>query len=357
MPSHHQSAFFDALRQREDVDLLVRYYGTVTPRRVQLGWQVPSKLPIGEMTVEPNLDALTTIPDWQTRIHIIEGRDGFRRQLIRSFCENKVCWIHWGERGARRWSMCFRFPFWCLYGRLVAKHALGAFAIGAQAAKDFRLWGIPGHKIAFLPYAVAPLSVHTKPDEKIERFAKGRKIFMYCGELSPHKGIDVLLQSFASMPNDEWVLILVGPDRFDSRYQALAQRLGIQSKIYFRGVLPADHIANAMILANVFILPSRYDGWGVVLNEAASMAKALISTTACGAADHLINNNKNGYSVQPNDFQALAKAMKSYVYNPLLDYRHGQQSLVIFREFSPQCNASRLTNALFYWLKGAKAAS
>ncbi len=350
MPSHHQSAFFCALRRYKNIDLLVRYYGKVSPERIQQGWQCPKNLPEGEMTVEPTLAALETVPDWQRRIHIIEGRDGFRRRLTQNFCDNGVLWIHWGERGARRWSFVFRFPFWCRYGRRVAKFALGAFAIGSLAANDFRCWGIPDKKIAFLPYAIAPLSLSVEPDQRITRFARGKKIFLYCGDLSPHKGIDILLQAFARLDREHWVLVLVGPDRVSGKYQALAQKLGIESETYFRGVLPACNIATAMISANVLILPSRFDGWGVVLNEAASLSKALIGTTACGAAHHLITNNSNGYRVKPNNCRSLAVAMESYVLNPALTGDHGLQSGVIFQQFTPDKNAERLLSTLKMWL-------
>lgn len=351
MPSHHQSAFFHALRQHKNIDLLVRYYGKVSPERIQQGWQCPKDLPNGEMTIKPTLAALSTVPDWQERIHIIEGRDGFRRQLIQYFSEQRIDWIHWGERGARRWSLIFRYPFWCWYGKKVAKYAVGAFAIGDLAANDFRSWGIPDRKIAFLPYAVAPLSASVEPDEKIIHFADGKKVFLYCGDLAPHKGIDVLLKAFARLDCQHWVLVLVGPDRMDGTYHALAQELGIESQTYFRGVLPAHLVATAMTTANVFILPSQFDGWGVVLNEAASLSKALISTTACGAAHHLISRHLNGYRVQANDCRALATAMESYVRNPTLANDHGRYSREIFQAFSPEVNAERLVNALRLWTR------
>ncbi|MGR8932644.1 MAG: glycosyltransferase family 4 protein, partial [Gammaproteobacteria bacterium] len=311
MPSHHQSAFFQSLREHDGIDLLVRYYGRVTSERLQMGWQQPKSLPEGEMTVMPKLQALETVPDWRQRIHIIEGRESFRRELTRRFCAARVPWVHWGERGARRWTIVFRYPFWCWYGRQVAKYALGALAIGSLASKDFLRWGIPARKIAFLPYSVAPLRADVDPDDRIERFAAGRKIFLYCGELARHKGIDVLLRAFASLQDDGWVLVLVGPDRSGGKYLALAKRLGIERKILFRGTLSSERIATAMIQANVLVLPSRYDGWGVVLNEAASLGKALIGTTACGAAHHLIQPGINGYRIASNDPQALAIAMTS----------------------------------------------
>jgi len=350
MPSHHQSAFFQALRDQKGVDLLVRYYGVVTPERLEMGWQKLKILPAGEMSVKPELQALESIPDWRQRIHIIEGRDSFRRQLVNYFCRVGVSWIHWGERGARRWSMILRFPFWCWFGRKVNKYALGAFAIGTLAAEDFRRWGIPGHKIAFLPYAVAPLRTDSYPDEEIKRFATGKKVFLYCGELAPHKGIDVLLKAFAMEYDGEWVLVLVGPDRCRGKYQALARKLSIESKTYFRGVMSSECIAKAIIQANVFVLPSRYDGWGVVLNEAASLGKALISTTACGAAHHLIQANVNGYCIAPNNPHALAMAMVSYVRNTALDAQHGQHSRVIFEDYLPKKNAERLVNAIESWI-------
>ena len=129
-------------------------------------------------------------------------------------------------------------------------------------------------------------------------------------------------------------------------YQELAQTLGIKDKVLFRGVLPARHIGSALKCADVLILPSRYDGWGMVLSEAASVGKALIATAACGAAHHLIVERENGFRVPPNDATSLARAMLAYTTDPGLAHRHGRRSQELFAEYTPHRNVERLVQGL-----------
>jgi glycosyltransferase involved in cell wall biosynthesis len=97
---------------------------------------------------------------------------------------------------------------------------------------------------------------------------------------------------------------------------------------------------------DVLVLPSRHDGWGVVLNEAASLGKALIASDACGGAHHLIVPQLNGFRFPSGDIAALAAAMQTYCADPALCARHGAESLRIFADFTPERNAQRLADAL-----------
>jgi glycosyltransferase involved in cell wall biosynthesis len=97
---------------------------------------------------------------------------------------------------------------------------------------------------------------------------------------------------------------------------------------------------------DILVLPSRFDGWGMVLNEAASLGKALIATESCGAAHHLIDAERNGFRVRPGDVAGLADAMSRYCRDPDLARQHGAHSRRVFVQFTPACNAVRLRECL-----------
>jgi glycosyltransferase involved in cell wall biosynthesis len=84
----------------------------------------------------------------------------------------------------------------------------------------------------------------------------------------------------------------------------------------------------------------------MVINEAASLGKALIATDACGAAHHLIVPNVNGFRVPADDHRALAEAMARYCREPGLARRHGEESRRRFLEFTPARNVARLRQCL-----------
>ena len=132
------------------------------------------------------------------------------------------------------------------------------------------------------------------------------------GSLNQRKAIDVLLKAVSNLDNN-WGLILVGKDSDEDYYQEMAKDLKIDEKVLFTGAINIKDINQYLSFSDVFILPSRFDGWGAVLNEAASLGMPLISTHECGGAHHLINNNENGYRVKANSVQELYIAMNKYI--------------------------------------------
>ena len=304
MPSHHQSPFFHAIRYA-DIDLVVHYYGQVTHTRISMGWENTMDLPAGETFVNPSIDSLSQCSDWRDRIHIVPGYGTvFTRKLATYLSAQRVRWVHWSEpaqMGLRWW---LSYPRKRLYARLVNASALGAFAIGDLAVRDFENWGIHKSKVVLLPYSSGSMSQVDERDPDIGAFAKNEHfVFMYIGSLYQGKGIDILLHALKRLDpcHHSLCLVIVGKDLSGGRYQRMAERLGISQRVLFRGAVPASKISTTLKCADVLILPSRYDGWGMVLSEAASMGKALIATEACGAAHHLIVQGENGFRVPPND--------------------------------------------------------
>lgn len=346
IPTHHQSAFFAALRAR-GVDLVVHYLQHVDAQRSSLGWNARPALPTGERYTGSSLRALRLCMDWRERIHVIPGYSPpFLLQLAGFLSSRRVPWLHWSEHSWPRRRAHLTFSVKWLYGHLARYRALGALAIGDLARDEFIRWGIPPDRIRFLPYAVPRVAV---PDgaESPEIPLEGPR-FLFLGQLCPRKGIDLLLLAMrdvlATHPNAR--LELAGRDEPGGFYEQMAERLDITHALRFSGVVDAAHIGSVLQRCDVLILPSRHDGWGVVLNEAASLGKALIASDACGAAHHLIEPEVNGLRFPAGDRSALANAILAYCRNRVLARRHGGESLRIFEDFTPERNAQRLEDAL-----------
>ena len=353
IPSHHQADFFQALRQA-GVDLLVRYYDSeLLIERSTQGWG-QSDLQEGETFVKPDLSALNTIPDYKERIHIVPGYGApFLRQLVTLFSRESVAWAHWSEcsHQGMRWFLGYPLKRW--YGGLVTRHALGAFAQGVLATNDFMRWGISIERIAFLHYAPKACDRSAEPARECLDFLAGRDAFLFLGTLCHKKAVDVLLKSFASIPGDErsrWTLLLVGKDYSQGQYRKMAHRFGLTDSVKFMEPIASNRISTVLKCAKVLILPSRLDGWGVVLNEAASMGLALIGSDKCGAAHHLIRPGINGFMVQSGSVDSLKAALQAYVRNPCLPGKHGEASLIVAEEFTPERNAKRFVAAIESWL-------
>lgn len=351
LPNHYQASFFHALRDA-GVDVRVCYYDRVNEGRRALGWSTYDTLPDGEMYVSQNAAAFTSIPDWRQRVHVVPGFSiGFTRMLAGHFSAHRTPWVHWSEtsRPGLRWWATLPRKRW--YAGLVNQSALGAFGIGSVAVEDIVRWGVRRERVAVLPYSSPACDQPPSPDEQTVRFVSDRLAFVYVGALIHRKGIDVLLRAFATLDSvhTESVLILVGKDHSNGAYARQAEALGIRDRVLFRGPLPAETIPAVLAAGSVFVLPSRYDGWGVVLNEAATMGLALIGSHRAGASHHLIQPAENGFHVQAGNVASLSAAMRSYEENPILARRHGEASRRVFADYTPARNAERFMRAIRTW--------
>jgi len=363
IPSHYQSAFFQALEDREDVDLRVVYFNGVSQGRASEGWKADHNTKPYEIFAEGRSNPCTlveAVDGWQERIHIISGN--FSSELVDWFCKHDTTWCHWSEMPGIRLAelLGYRMPLFRLLnplmllgkrreGKRIKNHALGAFGQGRLAHRAFRLMGVPERMITDLYYV--PSALHeARPCPEMVSFSKGRKIFLTVGALCRRKGIDVLLRAFAKLDTDDWCLVLCGLDRAEGIYLNLAQRLDIQDRVLFLGAYPVDRISEVYAAADVCVLASRFDGWGAVLNEAVSLGVPIIGTDLCGASWHVVDDGCTGFRVRAASVKSLLGAMQAYVAEPELIEKHGETGNAYFQQiFTPGHNAARLVSALQAW--------
>ncbi len=350
-PSHYQSAFFAALRAR-GVDLRVYYYEKVPGERIALGWQTGGDRPEGERSLRPGESVDEVLDASRDFVHIVLPSLGSPvvRRLLRGVVARRMEWLIWSEParpGLRRAAVLLAKR---RLGRTLNRCGLGALAIGRRAEDEYRAWGIDRNKIACLPYSAPAAPRDAEPDATCRDFCGQRKAFVFLGSLCQRKGVDLLLQAFATAhgrPGGEnWRLLLVGSAGPDGHYQRLARELGVSEACCFRGAVPADRIPKVLKAADVLVLPSRFDGWGVVVNEAASAGKALIASDQVGAANHLIDPGVNGFRVESGNRASLAEAMAAYVTDASLAGKHGSASAALYAAFSAERNAERLVLAV-----------
>ena len=134
-------------------------------------------------------------------------------------------------------------------------------------------------------------------------------VFLCVARLSPEKGHAQLIEAFADAfaGCGDVRLRLVGDGPARSELEALGTRLSIAAQLDFAGPLPATGVRAAMAAADVFVLASRFETFGVVVIEALACGLPVVST-ASGGPNHLIDSS-NGLLVAPGDKQALRDAL------------------------------------------------
>ncbi|NNF04475.1 MAG: glycosyltransferase [Rhodothermales bacterium] len=165
--------------------------------------------------------------------------------------------------------------------------------------------------------------------------------FLFAGRYVPAKGLDVLVEAYAkyrSGVDDPWPLMCVGTGEQGS---LLHGRDGIEDL----GFVQPDKLPGVMRRAAAFVLPSRKEAWGVVLQEAAASGLPLICSDACGAGVHLVRDGFNGFHVRTGDADHLAETLRqiaSATESERTDM--GRRSHTLSRQYTPDLWAETLVS-------------
>jgi glycosyltransferase involved in cell wall biosynthesis len=132
---------------------------------------------------------------------------------------------------------------------------------------------------------------------------------IFLGNLIPRKGLHTLLQAIERSLISSYALDVVGSLTIDPAYAAKMQQLtitqGLSSTVHFHGSLDNEKLVELLRSAHVLVVPSSYEGFGIVYLEGMAFGLPAIGTTA-GAASEIITHGETGYLIRPDDAHALA---------------------------------------------------
>lgn len=129
-----------------------------------------------------------------------------------------------------------------------------------------------------------------------------KKVILYVGRMLHVKGVDVLLKAFYGFGN-EVGLYLVGGE-ITNEYREIINENHINN-CHFIPHLQLEELKKYYRLADVFVLPTRSDTWGLVINEAMTYGLPIVTTKSCVAGLELIDDSVNGYLVNSEDYEAM----------------------------------------------------
>lgn len=164
---------------------------------------------------------------------------------------------------------------------------------------------------------VAPMGIDTSlfhpakaSLELKSKFSSQGPLVLFVGFLVEVKGVDLLLEAFAivSTAHPAAKLIIVGDGQERAQLEAYTRSLGLDNKVEFLGALPQVEIAPLFATADVFVAPSRREGFGLVFAEAMSSGAVVIAPNI-PPLSHLIKDGASGYLVKPACAQSFAERL------------------------------------------------
>ena len=203
-------------------------------------------------------------------------------------------------------------------GNIVFKLAAGFLCAGTANRMFYQFFGVPDRKLVPFAYSWGYAS-HLQSWDKMKSLrSKLRKeqgipedslVILYCGRLSEEKNFLDLVRAYERISSPNKVLNVVGDGPLRETYEAYMDKYGVKS-VFFRGFQSRKDISNHYATADLLVLPSRRETWGMVVNEAMCFSLPIISTFQVGAAHDLVKDGVNGFVYESGDVDALTKKIQ-----------------------------------------------
>lgn len=230
--------------------------------------------------------------------------------------------------------------------------------------RDFYLHnGVSEDRLFDMPYAVdnaffqqrvAEARPHRETLRNSLSLAPGRPVILYAGKLQEHKGPMDLLQAYhrfsaeTKMEQRPYLLFAGdGPER--SEVERVASGFGMES-IRFLGFQNQTELPALFDLCDLFVLPSRREPWGLVVNEAMNAAKPLVVSDVSGCAPDLVSAD-NGWLFRAGDVNSLSNVLCEAFHDPRRLPAMGQRSLLRVDRHGYQQDVDGLAQAVSWCLE------
>lgn len=303
IPSPYQVELFNEIAAQKSLDLSVAYVRRTDPSRL---WQ-PAKAEFGSCSID---DAFLQAKQLAAQADVAVFNyynNPLAERLIRSRAETGKPWCFWGERpGLRKPKFAGRlFRHWKL--KMLRRSRAPIWGVGEFALQEYKHEFGRDRSYKNVPYF-----------SDLDRFASGarkrdsgQRVFLFCGSLSLRKGVDLVARAFVRLVREgcDVQLRIVGEGDLGDSLRRMLET--VQERVEFTGFTPWDQLPAVYSGADVLCVPSRYDGWGLVVPEGLASGLPVIASDRMGAALDLIKGGVNGWLTSAGDSEEVFKAMRA----------------------------------------------
>lgn len=252
------------------------------------------------------------IAEHKDDIHVFCGYKNGTIDYIRSkYPQSKI--IVWAERIQPHWKNKFPMKLYHLmYAKKYKEKIDALLPLGEKGVECYKEYGWCENKL--FPFLYLPImNEHLPQKEYTERGVKTVR-FVYLGRFTAgSKGIDVLIDAFNHIKSDNFVLDMVGG--YGDYLDETMQWISTKDNVHFGGTWKIEEVCDKLHNYDVCIIPSKYEGWNVTLNEALMAGIGCVATDEC-VSDEMINKSGAGLVVRAGSSKDLARAIDYITANP-----------------------------------------
>jgi glycosyltransferase involved in cell wall biosynthesis len=248
-----------------------------------------------------------------------------------------------------------------LFFRGLRSQVSAILAIGEANARYWRHYLGEEMPIFRMPYAVDNAFFRHRADEAVAGrdalrvelgLEPGRAVILFASKLQGRKRCADLVAAHRMLGRPRPYLVIVGDGEEKHNLEQQATDPDIRDSIRFAGFRNQTELPRFFDLCNVFVLPSRHEPWGLVVNEAMNAGRAVVVSDDVGCQEDLVGEGETGTVFPAGDVRALAAALKHVLDTPGLADRMGVAARARIDRFSFEQDVAGLRQALAWCVPG-----
>jgi len=232
-----------------------------------------------------------------------------------------------------------------LIRRLTFNHSQAILVCGQSGWDSAVQVGCPQEKLVNFPYVVdsgrlRKLSASSNSIAQLPNAIEDKPIIFFSGRMIERKGLEILMRALQKLQKEKEDVFLIaeGEGPLKKKYEMLAIELGLKDKICFVGFSQMDRHAYFLSIADIVVVPSIYDPWGIVVHEGMLMGKAVCASDAVVSAGEMIVNGINGFIFASGNWNELANMLKRLLEDQYLGQKLGMAAEKTAALWSPKRN-------------------
>ncbi|WP_445005390.1 glycosyltransferase [Halomonas mongoliensis] len=287
----------------------------IPERRQNLGWKefsVKDQVPVIISPSDAVYESIIEKAGRQSSVNILYGMSAFPLscKAFKSL-KSKPCKIGLfleSYRNDQKLKSSIRQIFYLLQSFRYFRVVDFLLACGKLGVRSYSKTLFPTGRIYEFGYFVEGSSDVEDGDVGLEYNSEQAFSFSYVGQLNHHKNLKILLDGLSFVLGD-FHLKIIGDGPLRGELEDYVAKKKLSEKVDFLGVVDNREVRKALKKSDCMVLPSSYDGWGAVINEALSSGCKVIVSSNCGASS-VICDNKLGEVFSSNDVHELTFSLK-----------------------------------------------